>query len=135
MNEIVEMLLQKRKIRLSFAGIVKGSYEYTRYDCLMTLKRYQLLQGNRYKVCIARDIAARNELQVRDEELVQTNLAFTQLDYEIYIEDFLQMMDVFEAYDLVQKDENDNISLTETGIKALNQATIRKDAEESGDAQ
>lgn len=135
MNEIVDMLLQRREMRISFVGSEKGKYEYTRYDCLMILKRYQLLPGNRYAACIARDISARNELQVRDEEIVQTNLEFTQFDYEIYPEDFLQMMDVFEAYDLVQKDENDNISLTETGIKALNQATIRKDAEEYGDAQ
>lgn len=132
MNEIVDMLLQRREMRISFVGSKKGKYEYTRYECLMILKRYQLLSGNKYADCIARDIAARSGLQVRDEELVQNNLDFTMFDYKIYPEDFLQMMDVFEAYDLVQKDANGNISLTDTGSEALKKATIKKDNVESG---
>lgn len=132
MNEIVDMLLQRREMRISFVGSKKGKYEYTRYECLMILKRYQLLSGNKYADCIARDIAARSGLQVRDEELVQNNLDFTMFDYKIYPEDFLQMMDVFEAYDLVQKDANGNISLTDTASEALKKATIKKDNVESG---
>ena len=90
------------------------------------------MSGNRYAACIARDISARNELQVRDEEIVQTNLEFTVVDYGSYPEDLLQMMDIFEAYGLVQKDGNGNIHLTDTGSEALKQATISKDNEEFG---